>query len=68
MTCSKCSGQTDGQPVVVVCVEVDEAAGSRRRRRRFTGIVWHADCAPVEQDFLRSECNAVVRDAARAAR
>ena len=52
MTCNVCgAGIEDGMPMVSLSVELCGYVNASR----FTGIVWHPGCAPVETHHLLEE-------------
>jgi hypothetical protein len=62
MTCSRCYAKTDGKPVAVVYVTLDDNS-PHRDGLRFTGVVWCRSCLPDgnDGDQLREDLHAVTR-------
>ena len=56
MICNLCRRVIgDGEPMLVV-----NAALDGQTTERFTGIVWHPECSPIEREHLLSEARAHV--------
>lgn len=63
MTCNLCYASiADGTPMITLHVTIaGESAG------RFTGVVWHPECAPEHREHLLAEAATVLRHRAAAA-
>ena len=56
MTCNICFKEiADGEPMLVVNITLGGETAER-----FTGIVWHPECAPTEREHLCAEARLLV--------